>query len=770
MNNTGLLPKIIIPTCVLAVAVFCALLFAEKTDSQISKASATQTIFDSDAAVKHNDPTVINANSRRPGKPIFGSNLESQPAKLYERNNESLLDFEPFNSDTNSGVSEFAKFASEEADDPRDDQSPITLLPLRPIPKETRPSKLRSLESSGELQKLRDPNSEKSALDSRPLLNQLRNDLRNDVKSLRKEATQEVLNSQSQPNTTSNSDQPVSTIPLANENATAKPDVFNDEKSDPVWWYELVFTSFLDDRELRKITLNELLYRALESSPRINAISQKPLIEDTRVFESLGEFDPLAFLETEFNDNNDPVGNLLTTGGSPFLREHIWSGKAGVSKKNQRGGTASISQEFGFKNSNSQFFDPQDQGTATLSLSFTQPLLRDAGRFVNQSQVLIAQKVSDVAWERFQVELQNELLKVSAAYWDLYRTRSIYLQRQASVIRGEEILQKIINRRKIDVTKNQIRSAEATIARRVALVVDARRSFQNAETELLSIVGLDAVNAALNYEFVPSELPSNTRLNWDLKKVVEMGIQTRPEIREGLQRVEKAIIEAKVSKNQLLPDLSLTFGAYAAGLEGGTGIERAFQDQFLNTPGFNAGIKLSRPRRNLAAISRQRADLIKYKQAKAEFTEVKQTIEKECIVAVRSLNAAYEFMLANRDAIEKVLLELKQQQVAWDTNASLRGDTLDGQNGSLRLDQLLETQNRLSDAESKFVESQYNFKIAQLELRQAMGTLLETARVMPVKNKTNDDGIPTIEYQPNQTRADSQIPNEVTDDPVGNYR
>ena len=91
-----------------------------------------------------------------------------------------------------------------------------------------------------------------------------------------------------------------------------------------------------------------------------------------------------------------------------------------------------LEQKLGFHNSNSRFFVPQDQGTATLMLNFSQPLLQGGGAMVNRSQILIAQANEGAAWENFQTELQKELLAVVQIYWDLYLKRSRFLQQRTN--------------------------------------------------------------------------------------------------------------------------------------------------------------------------------------------------------------------------------------------------------------------------------------------------------------------------------------------------
>ena len=201
---------------------------------------------------------------------------------------------------------------------------------------------------------------------------------------------------------------------------------------------------------VNSVNLDQLIMTALSNSPKIVAISQDPLIEEQEVVISESKFDPELFTRTQFDSRNDPVGNTLTTGGDPFLVDKIWTGTTGFRKKMRRGGVLEASQKLGFQNSNSQFFQPQDQGTATLSLNYNQPLLRGRGRLYNDARIILAQSFADTAWQRYYKELQDELLEVAEAYWNLYFYRCQLVQLQHNVVRAEAIVAKLNARQGFD--------------------------------------------------------------------------------------------------------------------------------------------------------------------------------------------------------------------------------------------------------------------------------------------------------------------------------
>src|ERR1044072_6477356 len=81
------------------------------------------------------------------------------------------------------------------------------------------------------------------------------------------------------------------------------------------WWDEPVTRPLrLQDRPW-PMDLDTLLLIALQNSEHILAISMEPEIRATEIDRQVGQFYSVTFLDSQWNDLNDPVGNTLTTGG-----------------------------------------------------------------------------------------------------------------------------------------------------------------------------------------------------------------------------------------------------------------------------------------------------------------------------------------------------------------------------------------------------------------------------------------------------------------------
>ncbi|MDH3717422.1 MAG: hypothetical protein OES79_04815, partial [Planctomycetota bacterium] len=157
------------------------------------------------------------------------------------------------------------------------------------------------------------------------------------------------------------------------------------------WWNNGIHSALQSDVNELPISVESLLISTLQYSSQVRVFKDLPLIRRTSIVEADAAFDWSAFIESQWNDISEPVGSTLTVGpGQTRFSDHKWDYSMGLRRRNYLGGEVEIAQDFGFENSNSSFFIPQDQGTAQLRLSYTQPLWRGAGRVYNTGLIVLA--------------------------------------------------------------------------------------------------------------------------------------------------------------------------------------------------------------------------------------------------------------------------------------------------------------------------------------------------------------------------------------------
>ncbi len=250
------------------------------------------------------------------------------------------------------------------------------------------------------------------------------------------------------------------------------------------WWRPLVPQPMRPTSQPMSVTLDQLITATLQYSDQVKVFSDSPLIRDMTIIEEDAEFDWVGFSESMWNDIDEPVGSTLTTGGPDRFQDERWETRTGVRRRTTSGGRFEAYQEFGRENSNSVFFQPNNQGTSQLTLSYSQPILRGAGRIYNSSLILLAQIDAGAARDEFARQLQSQLLDVSEAYWSLFQQRAALMQKQRLLKSGQVILDDLEHRADVDALASQILRARAAVATRSADLYRAETLVKNAESRI----------------------------------------------------------------------------------------------------------------------------------------------------------------------------------------------------------------------------------------------------------------------------------------------
>lgn len=486
------------------------------------------------------------------------------------------------------------------------------------------------------------------------------------------------------------------------------------------WWEEAINKPLRAAPATHPINVESLIFSAIQHSPQVTAFRIDPIIRETQILEEAAEFDWQSFLETRFDDSNDPIGNELTTGNDSdrFTDKHLTS-RFGVEKRLAQGGTFDITQKFGVQRNNSEFFIPRQQGTSRLELNFTQPLLRGAGQTYNESRTILAMLDHQISEDELQDSLQDHLLEVYTTYWNLYRARAVRLQKERLLRRAIDVEQKLTARQGIDSVRRQVLRARAAIASRRSEIARADMEVRNAESRLRLLVNSPGLKQSTVVELLPVEAPMSEHLTVSMRGSVETALQNRPDIRRAITQMKETAVRLEVSKNELLPKMDLVLGTYVAGLRGENQIDTAWAEQFRDgRPGYTVGLMVQYPLGNRAAKARYAKREWEVAKTLKEFEASVESGMSEVELAVREFETSYQEMLSRF-----------QSMIAADTEANYlleRWRLLPGndQTTSFLLEDLLDAQERVAMEEQDFVEAQVAYVLSVVRLKRASGILL----------------------------------------------
>ena len=486
------------------------------------------------------------------------------------------------------------------------------------------------------------------------------------------------------------------------------------------WWEEVINKPLRAAPSSRPVNVESLIFEAIQHSPQVTAFRIDPIIRETQILEEAAEFDWQSFIETKFDDSNDPIGNELTAGVNldRFTDKHFTS-RLGLEKRMAQGGTLDVTQNFGMQDNNSRFFTPRQQGTSRLELNYTQPLLRGAGHTYNESRTVLAMLDHQISEDDLQDSLQDHLLEVYTTYWNLYRARAVRLQKERLLRRALDVEQKLTARQGIDSVRRQVLRARAAIASRRSEIARADMEVRNAESRLRLLVNSPGLKHSTAVELLPVEAPMSEYLTVSMRGSVETALQNRPDIRRAITQMKETAVRLEVSKNELLPRLDVVLGTYVAGLRGKRQVDTAWTEQFRDgRPGYTVGLMLQYPLGNRAAKARYARREWEVAKTLKEFEASVEASMSEVELSVREFETSYQEMLSRF-----------QSMIAADTEANYlleRWRLLPGndQTTSFLLEDLLDAQERVAMEEQDFVEAQVAYVLSVVRLKRASGILL----------------------------------------------
>ncbi len=498
------------------------------------------------------------------------------------------------------------------------------------------------------------------------------------------------------------------------------------------WWEPIVLEQIDASSNPKHEDLNSLYLRAIQNSNQIKVFSDIPLIRETGILEAEGEFDPHAFFQTRYGKKDEPVGSTLRTGGADRFREDEWRFRAGARKKIWSGGEIEASQRVGGLDTNSSFFQPDDQALTEFAISFTQPLWNGAGAEYTRSTVKLAQIDHSISQDEFHRQVESHLLEVARSYWSLYYERANLTIKKKLVLEASELVRELDGRRSIDVIESQLARSRAALGARQAEVSRSTQAVRNSEAKLVSLLNDPEFRLDQAFEIVPKLAPSAAHREITVREAARHALQNRPEIQQAMKQIEAGMVRTKMAENEMLPVLDFVMESSWNGLERDYGINDALGDQFQGTNYF-VGLNFDIPIGNREAKSRYQRRRLEVRQLTNQMRTTIDTLLLEVQVAVRELNTSQNELGAKYRSMEATRLQLDSMQ-------NRRGISYaNGEAGSSYIERLLTAQERLADEEASFIQSQLTYNVALTNLDRAMGILMDSQEISTKRVQPEDD-------------------------------
>lgn len=521
------------------------------------------------------------------------------------------------------------------------------------------------------------------------------------------------------------------------------------------WWDSIVRQAVNPQAATMKVNVSNLIQDALLYSPQVVAIQAEPEVKYRVVTQEAARFDWTAFLETTYNDLNEPVGNELTTGnGQDRLLTRQWQFSSGVRRRNQVGGEFQATQDFGHENQNSRFFIPNNQASSRLELSYRQPLLDGAGRAFNQSETVLARIEANSSEDEVVDALQDHLIQVTTAYWTLYRARSEFFQRQKLLISSQDVLRRLQGRAEVDTIPRQVLRAQAAVARSKTGIRRTLARVKDSEAQLRLLVNSPGMLNGGPTELLPFEAPVNATETADLRSILQTALFNRADISAAIRQMRASGVRLGVSKQELLPRLDLLVSGYVADLSGSSDLGTAIRGKYLdNRPGYSVGLEFEMPLGNRAARARNEQRQWELKRAINVF---RATVEKSLTdveIGRREVETSHAEMTSRFHSMSAANQESNYLKDRFQVFPEAEDSA------TLLLEDLLDSFERLADEESAFVRAQVDHALSLIDLKKQMGTLLRSRHDRPAIDTAHQQWVQNRLQTHAPASDDGQSPN-----------
>jgi HAE1 family hydrophobic/amphiphilic exporter-1 len=329
--------------------------------------------------------------------------------------------------------------------------------------------------------------------------------------------------------------------------------------------------------QVRRLTAEEAVRLAAENNLGIQIARFDPQIENLNIVQAQTAWNPTLTSSLQQNSNTSPPNSFLS-GAQGTLDTDQFTMTAEVQQALPwGGGNYAVGWDSARSTSNNFFSNFNPQLRSSLSLTFTQPILRGFKVDNTRQQVELGRKNREIADVGVRETLTATSRTVRNAYWDLaYQIASLQVARQSLEL-AEESLRNTRARVEIGTTPPiDVVEAEAEVWQRREAVILAEAQIATAEDTLRALVYNPSMPDFWTIRIEPADPPAFAPVNVDLDGAIRNALDRRTDLQQAKKTMEATDVNIRFLRNETLPDLSARFD-YGLSALGGV--------QFLRAPG-----------------------------------------------------------------------------------------------------------------------------------------------------------------------------------------
>jgi len=306
-----------------------------------------------------------------------------------------------------------------------------------------------------------------------------------------------------------------------------------------------------------KLTRDEAIRMAVENNPDLAVSRFDPAIGDAQVAAAQGAFMPTLQSGFQRNSQLQPPTNLFA--GDQGIQTNLWSSNIGINQLLRwGGGTYSAGLDASRTATDSLLTSLNPELGAGLSLTFSQPLLRDFRIDPSRAQLDLSRRNREVAGSRFREATVNTSADAERGYWALVAALALVDVQQRSLDLALELERN--NRARVDVGQSpplDLVAARAEVAQRQENLIISRTVALETEDTLRTLI-IDPKRS--DYWLVrlePADRVPVVGPRPDVDAAVRRALGERTDLARARTEIQINDTSLELSKSQTLPDLRL---------------------------------------------------------------------------------------------------------------------------------------------------------------------------------------------------------------------
>ncbi len=486
--------------------------------------------------------------------------------------------------------------------------------------------------------------------------------------------------------------------------------------------------AYVQDNAIR-LKLRDAIVLALENDSDIQ-IEEETI--ESRKFTLLGTwspFDPAIQSILNINRYSYPGYSQLQgigVSGNGTLNSLTQTGQINYLETFTSGTNINVGISSSKSSTNSSFYFFNPYFTTGLNLQFTQPLLRNFGRFANTAPIRIAQRGLAQSKATFEGEVNDAVLQVVSQYWAAVQARGALDVQDRALKLAQTSYER--DKRALELgalPPLDISRSESEVAARKVQMIQSEYALEQAEEALRYTIGADQDPEfkTLRLELEENPEPSELR-NVDGDTVLKDALSHRPEVEAAKDALDADELSIRLARNQLKPDLELNGFYQSTGLGGNQyslttgqltstgGIGTSFNQLFgFGYPGYGGQLTLNLPVKNRAGQARLGNSLVSRSRDLYGSRQAEEEITRQVRDALHQFDSAKLSLTAAEASLELAKKSLAADQRKFELGAETNFFVLD-------------SQSRLANAELILLQTRISYQLALAAIQHASGDLL----------------------------------------------